>query len=746
VLLSTLVTSFAGSPGAGLDGTRMSIDYVRVYDTPGFTGASSNNWGSETNWASGRYPRAGDAAIFNRPTPHTTITVAGADKAAREIYFDHPGLPALSIQPRSDFPAAVLRLGSSGGAGITLNSRVTTPQTLAIPVVAETPLQLGNFSTAPEAHLRFTQPLRATTAGQALHVLGPGLIHLAGPIESTFATLQVVGGGLLRLSATNAYTGETSLLRGTIEVTADGALGAPSQPTRLTTGTTLALVAGVQYLQAEPLFLAGHGDTGRAGALEVADASSVTWAGPLTVVSSTTLAAPLANSRLRLTAPLETTATADLTTRGEGEIEFREAVHGVRNLIHSGPGTLHLRHDASTFGSNATGTTTGTLRIGAGTVVVGADAPAGAPGALGRSTFRVRLGGAGEAGAGGDAALLVDGPFAVGRALQIDADNLARTIRIGTTGPHLSRFSGPIYLQREVTLAAAAGGTLRVEGAIHDETHSGSLRIEGPGNVELTGANRFTGGTTVTGSLRLAGELVSPVNVLGGSLGGSGRITAPVTIDGSGRLALLLGTTPVAHLPLRIDAALTLLPGASVVLTGETPAPGTSWTLVRSPAASNPLPALELPAGWEGDLAWEGGDLLFSARALPSARATWRELHFGSAATTGPAAPLADPDGDGLPNLLEYALGLAPLFADAAGAVTPGTAAGRLTLQFARVADPELTYSVEAADSPLAQAWTAIWTSTGADNTPGPVTVPDTVPLTAHPTRLLRLRVTVNTW
>jgi beta-glucanase (GH16 family) len=91
VLFSTLVTTFAGSPGAGLDGTRMSIDYVRIYDTPGFTATVSNNWGSETNWASGRYPRAGDAAIFNRPDLPSTITVAGADKAAREIYSTTPG-------------------------------------------------------------------------------------------------------------------------------------------------------------------------------------------------------------------------------------------------------------------------------------------------------------------------------------------------------------------------------------------------------------------------------------------------------------------------------------------------------------------------------------------------------------------------------------------------------------------------------------------------------------------------------
>jgi autotransporter-associated beta strand protein len=610
--------------------------------------------------------------------------------------------------------------------------------------VAETPLQLTNFSTELGAHLIFNQRLLASAADQALNVLGPGVIHLAGPIDNTFGNLQVVGGGLLRLGSTNAYTGQTLLDRGTIEVSADGALGTSNQPTVLRSGTTLALAAGVDYQQVEPVSMGGHGQTGRAGALEVADATSVTFAGPLTVVSSTTIAAPMANSRLRLTSPVQSIATADLTTRGEGEIELVGAVEAIRNLIHSGLGTLRLSNSASTFGSNTAGTTTGTLRIAAGTVVIGADAPAGAPGALGRSTFRVRLGGAGDAGAGGEAALLVDGPFVVGRILQVDADSLGRTVRIGNTGPYLSRFTGPIYLQRELTLSAAAGGTLRMEGAILNEAGTGSLAIDGPGIVELTGANRFTGGTTVSGSLRVSGELVGAVVVAGGSLGGTGRITAPVTIGASARLSLALGASPDTHLPLRIDAALTVQPGTIVALSGNTPEPGTVWTLVRSTTASGPLPTLELPPDWEGQLAWAGGDLRFTAGPVRSAPAIWRELHFGSDTTTGSGALDADPDGDGLPNLLEYALDRSPNSVDAEGAVLMDTSADRLILQFVRVADPDLTYVVEGADS-LAE-WTAIWSSTGQQNTAGPVTVQDSVPFSSQTFRLLRLRVTINSW
>jgi hypothetical protein len=38
----------------------------------------------------------------------------------------------------------------------------------------------------------------------------------------------------------------------------------------------------------------------------------------------------------------------------------------------------------------------------------------------------------------------------------------------------------------------------------------------------------------------------------------------------------------------------------------------------------------------------------------------WRQTHFGSIANSGNAADGADPDGDGLKNLLEYALNLPP--------------------------------------------------------------------------------------
>jgi hypothetical protein len=133
-------------------------------------------------------------------------------------------------------------------------------------------------------------------------------------------------------------------------------------------------------------------------------------------------------------------------------------------------------------------------------------------------------------------------------------------------------------------------------------------------------------------------------------------------------------------------------------------------------------------------------------KALPvDARQAWRLAHFGQVANTGNAANTADPDNDGRSNLLEYAVGSHPKQPDGAapGALGKTGDGLRLTLTFPRIEDPALTYTVEAADAPDQAGWTAIWTTTGASNTAGSVTVPDTELISDHPKRFLRLKVTL---
>jgi hypothetical protein len=121
---------------------------------------------------------------------------------------------------------------------------------------------------------------------------------------------------------------------------------------------------------------------------------------------------------------------------------------------------------------------------------------------------------------------------------------------------------------------------------------------------------------------------------------------------------------------------------------------------------------------------------------------TWRGQHFTTAqlADSSISGPTADPDGDGLANLLEYALDLNPLTANAGVPATALDADGRLTLTFLR-ARADLTYEVLASDD--LGTWEVIATNPGTVSATAPFTVTDPVPNSStSPQRFLRLRVT----
>ena len=136
---------------------------------------------------------------------------------------------------------------------------------------------------------------------------------------------------------------------------------------------------------------------------------------------------------------------------------------------------------------------------------------------------------------------------------------------------------------------------------------------------------------------------------------------------------------------------------------------------------------------------------------------TWRYTIFSTFQNAGTGADLATPAGDGVPNLVKYASGLAPATPDSTPVDTTKIAmingVDTLTLTFVRnTAATDVTYSVEAADSP-AGPWTAIDPLAATNqvsvlaNTPSSglqtITVKDVKAYTSSTaaTRLMRLRV-----
>ncbi len=120
--------------------------------------------------------------------------------------------------------------------------------------------------------------------------------------------------------------------------------------------------------------------------------------------------------------------------------------------------------------------------------------------------------------------------------------------------------------------------------------------------------------------------------------------------------------------------------------------------------------------------------------------ATWTAGLMGDS-----ALPDTDLLGDGMSNLLRYALGGTPT--TPASVLRPGVAVAsvesspRLSISFDRVADSALIYQVWASTDLVDWGITPVWSSTGGQNNAGEVVVIDPIPLSDNPRRFLRLEV-----
>lgn len=152
--------------------------------------------------------------------------------------------------------------------------------------------------------------------------------------------------------------------------------------------------------------------------------------------------------------------------------------------------------------------------------------------------------------------------------------------------------------------------------------------------------------------------------------------------------------------------------------------------------------------------------LIVNGVTAPSPIAQWRQGFWGATAGTGAAADEADPEGDGLKNLLEYAFGGDPKVASQTALPHGSAASGSLALAFNRnVTNTDITIIVQATDT-LAGPWTDLAQSasggpmtalvagvtvaeTGAGATRG-VEVRDLYLIgdPAHPQRFTRVKVT----
>lgn len=165
----------------------------------------------------------------------------------------------------------------------------------------------------------------------------------------------------------------------------------------------------------------------------------------------------------------------------------------------------------------------------------------------------------------------------------------------------------------------------------------------------------------------------------------------------------------------------TVNPGESVTFTADatgTPYPTFQWRHneaaidgATGPAYTIATVLAEDAGAYDVVVTNSAGSVTSNAATLTvgtplTALQNWRVTYFGSSEATGNAADLADPDADGLVNLVEYALGFDPLQADAAAIPAAAAANGQWIFNYTRPAvRPGVVYVVEVSTN--LTTWTA---------------------------------------
>jgi autotransporter-associated beta strand protein len=504
------------------------------------------------------------------------------------------------------------------------------------------------------------------------------------------------------LSGSSDYLGQTLVANGTLRVAGSTALGATGagNETLVPAGSVLALAGSGLVVPEDFIFntaantvaltnAAGSGSNTLTGVLRL----------PTVESAASNLDALLHNEAAGTTLTLAGLVTGqNWTAAGSGKT--RVFLRGATNARFDITGTLANASNGSlTVFTQKIGATptnpvfrfaainpfTGAFFHLGGTLVLAADAPSGAPGALGNSTSAVTLGASWGTANTESIAVLAEGARTIGRPFWISTyAGWNATATFGQADAASSLWTGSITTnQLPLVLTAAAGGTATFQGTISDGSLSLPVQKTGSGRVILTAANAYDGGTTVAeGTLLLANTSGSATGTgaisvsSGAALGGTGTASGAVTFASGARLVANLVSAPAAHDRLDIGGALTLA-GTSIELSADGGAPSAgTYTLVQAASITGTPGSVIAPAGMSASAAVVGNQLQVTLSL--TAEASWRQLWFGSTLDTGLAADSADPDGDGVTNATERALGTDPLLPGAPASALPSDLPARL--------------------------------------------------------------------
>ena len=208
------------------------------------------------------------------------------------------------------------------------------------------------------------------------------------------------------------------------------------------------------------------------------------------------------------------------------------------------------------------------------------------------------------------------------------------------------------------------------------------------------------------------------------------------------------------HLNGRIQLSWSAIPSGTTALQLETsPLPGGPFSpLVQLPADQTGHTDFGLPPGATRSYRltaragiWSSPFSNTATASTPTLADDWRLLHFGTRNNSGRAADLQDPDGDGRPNRLEFALGTNPNAPDPAPA-SPALNGATLELHYQRssaAAGDGLSFVGQWSDSLALDSWRAdsvTHQQTSPANPQGISSWKASVP-TSPPRRFLRIMI-----
>lgn len=493
----------ASAPGLypPLHGKTMNVDYIRITQKPGWSGAADSDFANPANWGPDGIPDSTTAAVFNSATARTAVTLP-AGQTARSLWIDTANAPAFT------FNGGPLKLGHTapGMGGVMMTNQVTASQIVNAPIEAQTNLEFANLSNNASATLTLNGVITAApsftgaAATPSVFFNAQRNIVVNAPITAPVSRVHKWGtSGILTLPAGSTFTGDFSIENGHVRFADPTALGG-------NVSASVAFTPGAKHSEAfrPRLIYTGPAAT-LAKNLLVSGASAdgiieASGTGPLTWLGNA-LMAPVetanGNGTTRATLTLGGNNTGNNTFTGN----LSDAGAFVSNNGTTQAVTLTLtKANAGNWVLTGSTRASGNVSITGGTLVIGN----GTSGTLSTPAVSVSSG----------ATLVVD-----------RSDTVALGSSISGSGSFRKRGSGTLTLSGNQTFSGSANveaGTLLLTGTLG----SGSTLVVNSGAT-------FGGNTTVSRGLTVNGTLLLSSLTVGGSasLSSTGVLLAPFTTN-----------------------------------------------------------------------------------------------------------------------------------------------------------------------------------------------------------------------